>query len=67
MYLLLQADQRPKQNHEDLPLLADLQELYIFLKEHGLILNQELRSNLDYPVAKSLTTLRHGQLQREED
>ena len=41
-HLLVQADQRPKQNHEDLPLLAHLQELYIFMKEHGLMLNQEL-------------------------
>ena len=38
----LQADQRPKQNHEDLPLLADLQELYLIVKENGLILSQEL-------------------------
>ena len=43
-YLLLQADQRLKQNQEDLPLLAHLQELYPFVKEHGLILNQELNS-----------------------
>ena len=28
MYLLLRADQRPKQNHEDVLLLAHLQELY---------------------------------------
>ena len=34
--------QRLKQNHEDLPLLAHLQELYLFVKEYGLILNQEL-------------------------
>ena len=41
MYLLLQADQRLQQDHEDLPLLAHLQELYFFVKEDGLILNQE--------------------------
>ena len=41
-YLLLQADQRLKQNREDLPLLVHLQELYLFVKEYGLILNQEL-------------------------
>ena len=29
-YLRLQADQRLKQNREDLPLLAHLQELYLF-------------------------------------
>ena len=42
MYLLLRADQRLKQDHEDLPVLAHLQELYVFVKEYGLILNQEL-------------------------
>ena len=42
MYLLLQADQRPKQNQEDLPLQAHLQELYLLVKKDGLILNQEL-------------------------
>ena len=40
----LQADQRLKQNHEDLPLLAHLQELYPFVKDYGLTLNQELNS-----------------------
>ena len=33
-----------KQNQEDLPLLAHPQELYLFVKEYGLILNQELNS-----------------------
>ena len=42
MYLLLQADQRLKQDHEDLPLLAQLQELYLLVKESGLILSQKL-------------------------
>ena len=41
-YLLLQADERLKQNQEDLPLLAHLHELYLFVEEYGLILNQEL-------------------------
>ena len=63
MYLLLQADQRLKQNQEDLPLLAHLQELYLLVKEDGLI-----QSHFAYPVAKRLNTLlRHGQLLREED
>ena len=35
---------RIKQNREDLQLLAHLQGLYLFLKEYGLILNQELNS-----------------------
>ena len=43
-YLRLQADQGLKQNREDFQLLAHLHELYIFLKENGLILNQEIRS-----------------------
>ena len=42
VFLRLQADQRLKQNREDLPLLARLPGLYLFLKEYGLILNQEL-------------------------
>ena len=33
---------KTKQNQEDFPLLAHLQGLFLFLKEHGLILNQEL-------------------------
>ena len=43
-YLRLQADPRLKQNQEDLQIIAHLQGLYLFLKEHGLILNQELNS-----------------------
>ena len=39
-----QADPRLKQNQEDLPLLAHLRELFLFLKEYGLIWNQELNS-----------------------
>ena len=37
-----QADQRLKQNHEDLLLVAHLQELYPSAKESGLMLSQEL-------------------------
>ena len=37
MYLLLRADQRLKQNHEDLPLLTHPQELYLSVKDFGLI------------------------------
>ena len=59
MYLLLRADQRLKQNHEDVLLLAHLQELYLSGKEIGPIA---------YPVSKQLSTLlRHGDLPREED
>ena len=42
MYLLLRADQRPKQNHEDLLLPAHLQGLYLSVKDLGLILSQKL-------------------------
>ena len=42
MYLLLRADQRPKQNHEDVLLPAHLQELCFSVKDLGLILSQEL-------------------------
>ena len=41
-YLRLQADQRQKQNREDLPLLAHLQGLYLQVKDLGLILSQNL-------------------------
>ena len=38
------SQSKAKQNREDLPLLAHLQGLYLFVKEHGLLLNQELNS-----------------------
>ena len=67
-FLLLQADQRLKQNQDDLPMLAHLQELYLFVKEYGLILNQELNSIKRTQWQKKLNTiLRHGELPREED
>ena len=37
MYLLLRADQRLKQNHEDVLLLAHLEELYLSVKDLGLM------------------------------
>ena len=43
-HLRLPADPRLKQHQEDLQLLAHLQRRYLFLKECGLILNQELNS-----------------------
>ena len=68
MYLLLQADQRPKQNHEDVLLLADPQELYLLEKEVGLILNHKIFSLSDYSVSKKLINLLcHGRLPREDD
>ena len=61
------AIERLKQNQEDLPLLTHLQELYLSVKDFGLILSQEL-IRIFFPVSKRLTTLlRHGHLYREED
>ena len=42
MYLLLRADQRLKQDHEDVFLPAHLQELFLSVKDLGLILSQKL-------------------------
>ena len=62
-YLRLQADPRLKQNQEDLQLLAHLQGLYLFLKEHGLILNQDLNSiKLTQWQKRINTLLPHGEL-----
>ena len=55
MYLLLRASQRLKQNQEDVLLHAHLQELYLSVKDLGLM--SKRRS----------TPLRHGDLPREED
>ena len=62
----MQADQRLKQNHKDQLLLAHIQELYIFLKENGLILNQEL-NRISATAERLNTLLRHRELPREED
>ena len=62
-YLRLQAEPRLKQNREDLPLLAHLQGLCLWI-------DFVPRAQFDqaYPVAKGQNTLlRHGQLLREED
>ena len=68
MYLLLQADQKRKQNHKDVILPAHPQELYPSRKESGPILNQKIIHPVDYPVSKQLSTLlRHGHLLREDD
>ena len=57
----MRADQRLKQNHEDVLLPAHLQELNPLGKELGPILSQKI-------IRPSLTTLlRHGHLSREED
>ena len=59
---------RLKQNQEDLLLFAHLQELYLFVKEYGLKLNQELNSIKRTQWQKRLITfLRRGQLHGEAD
>ena len=64
----LQANQRLKQNREDLPLLAHLQELYHIRERIWVDIEPGAQSDQAYPVATRLTTLlRHGQLPREED
>ena len=42
MYLLLRADQRLMQNHEDVLLPAHLQELFLSVKDLRLILSQKI-------------------------
>ena len=68
MYLLLRADQRLKQNHEDVLLPARLHELYLSVKELGLILSQKIiRLSLTQCQEQLNTLLRHGDLLREEN
>ena len=42
MQVILQVDQRPKQNHKDAILPAHPQELFLLGKESGLILSQKI-------------------------
>ena len=49
MRRILQADQRPKQNHKDENLPALPQEQYLLGKELGPMLNQE---NIQFPIMK---------------
>ena len=69
MYLLLQADQSLKHNHEDLPLLAHLQELVPICERIWTDIEPGTQSNIAYTQCqKRLTTLLcHGQLPQEED
>ena len=64
MYLLLRADKRPKQNHEDGLLSAHLP----ICERSWTDIEPETHSHIAYPVSKRLSTLlRHGHLPREED
>ena len=47
MQVILQADQRPKQNHKDAILQAHPQELFPFGRELGLMLKQ---GNIHSPI-----------------
>ena len=68
MYLLLRADQRSKQNDEDVFLRAHLQELCLSVKDLELILSQKLIRLSLTPVSKQQSTLlRHGHLPREDN
>ena len=68
MHVLLQAGQRPKQNHKDVLLPAHLQKLYLSVKDLGLMLSQKIiRLSLIQCQKQLSTLLRHGDLPREED
>ena len=42
--VLLQADQRPKQNHKDVHLPGHPQKLYLLVKDFGLLNHKNIRS-----------------------
>ena len=69
MYLLLRADQRLKQNHEDVLLPAHLSTRTVPIGERFWAdIEPGTCSNIAFPVSKRLSTLlRHGDLPREED
>ena len=63
----LEADQRLKQNQEDLPLLVHQQELYLIVKEFGLMLSQELDRISLTQWKKTDCSSSSWSLHREED
>ena len=67
MYLLLRADQRLQQNHEDVLLLVHLQKRYLSVKDLGLILSQKIIRLSITQCQKLSTLLRQADLLREED
>ena len=68
MYLLLRAQQRLKQNHQDVLLSAHPQELLPIGERKWTDVEPQDYSSIDYPVSKQLSTLlRHGHLPREDD
>ena len=63
-YLLLQADPR-KQNHEEVPLLAHLQELYLFVKTRWIDIEPGAQSINRVPSGKTTEySLRHESQRR---
>ena len=68
MHVLLQADQRPKQNHEDVLLPAPSARTLPIGEREWTDVEPEDYSPVDYPVSKQLSALlRHGRLPREDD
>ena len=68
MQAILQADQRPKQNHKDASLPAHPQELYLLGERTWTDVEPGKYSLNDYPVSKKLIhLLRHGSLPRDDD
>ena len=68
MQVMLQAEQRPKQNHKNEILPAHPQRLFLLGRELGLMLNQENIRSPHCPVSKKLThLLRHGSPPRDND
>ena len=66
--MILQADQREKQNHKDENLPALPQELYISIGERIWTVEPGKQSLSDYSVSKKLIhLLRHGSLPRDND
>ena len=68
MYLLLQADQRPKQNHKDVLSASSSTKTILIGERIWTDVEPEDYSPVDFPVSKQLSTLlRHGSLPREDD
>ena len=68
MYLLLQADQRLKQNHKDVFSANSSTKTVPIGERTWTDIEPQDYSSIDYPVSKQLSTLlRHGNLPREDD
>ena len=68
MQVILQADQRPKQNHQNEILPAHPQEINLLGDRTWTDVEPQKDSLSDYPVSKKLIHLfRHGSLPRDND